>query len=435
MRFFWTIFPALFLLSGTAQAAGFYIQEQSVTGLGSAFAGIAANPQDASTIYFNPAGMTELDGPEISVSNHALFLELEVKNENSTAATAATGGTSIPYSGSNGTNPYDIENIPNFYAALPVSEDGDWWVGLGITAPFGLSNEYNNGWFGRYDSTESDLRTHDFAPSIAWKINEKFSIGGGLNLQFVHGKLEKALPSPATAGGPMPATDGLQDLSGRSIETGFNAGLLYQPTSSTNIGVTYRSSVNHKIEGRAIVINPLDIPVIGGVATSTGAEAVVKFPDIASVAVAHDVTDRLRLLGHATWFGWSDFDAINIRLATGATSTIEQNYDDSYALAAGVQYRMRNDWTLRAGYQFDKTPTKDNFRTTRTPDGDRQWFATGMSYDLNEHITLDLAATYIMIKEEDINLSPTFSTGTVEINGRTKGPSVGIVSAGIRYRF
>jgi long-chain fatty acid transport protein len=86
------------------------------------------------------------------------------------------------------------------------------------------------------------------------------------------------------------------------------------------------------------------------------------------------------------WFGWSVFDDIPVLLATNTFSSTEQNYEDTYAMAIGFKYKLDEQWELKAGYQFDQSPATDGFRSTRTPDGDRNWYSLGATYKLNDHV-------------------------------------------------
>ena len=169
---------ALLTTTTQVQAAGFYIQEQSVKGLGSAFAGSTTSIDDASTIYFNPAGMTELEGTQINAGVHLIIPNADVTDNGSTFPPGVT------VAADNG-NPYDPSPVPNLYFATPVNVGGqDIWAGIGVSAPFGLGSDYGEDSFVRFDSTETELKTINVAPSVAYKINDAISIGGGIDVQY-----------------------------------------------------------------------------------------------------------------------------------------------------------------------------------------------------------------------------------------------------------
>lgn len=412
----------------SAHAAAFYIQEQSVSGLGSAFAGTGALGEDASVMFYNPAGMTELPGGQIMLGAHILKPSARMRD----TGTRNANGFGANNNGDDGGDPFDYEVIPNFYAAYPLADEGRLWAGIGVTAPFGLSDDYGQDWFGRYDSTRSELVTIDVAPSIAWALSDAVSIGLGINIQYAEAELERAIPSPLTAGGPDPSTDGLSNLSGDDISAGFNAGILLKPVEGTKVGLHYRSAISHELEGRLLVTPPSDTPAA---ISNIKGDAGLDLPDVATLSVAQDVTERLTLLGSLSRIGWNNFDSIPVDLETGTRLTTALNYEDTYAVAVGARYQASDQWTLRAGYQFDETPSIDGFRTTAIPDGDRQWFTAGASYQVDASWRLDIAAAYIDVAAADIALDETFTGGASSaVRSGTEG-DIGILSLGVTYQF
>tara|TARA_R110001592_G_scaffold3525_28_gene20173 strand:- start:13086 stop:14345 length:1260 start_codon:yes stop_codon:yes gene_type:complete len=400
-----------FLISD-ANAAGFYLQEQSVSGLGNAFAGQVATPRDSSIVYFNPAGMAKLKGSHSNFGFHILAPSSDITNT----------GTTIPFGGAtggDGGNPYTATPIPNGSFSHESIED-KLWIGLAVSAPFGLENEYNDGWFGRFDSTKTRLTTIDIQPSFAVKLNDALSIGGGLNIQYVDADLQKIVNFTGPGGEVSSA------LNGDDMSFGYNVGLLYEPIEGTTLGAHYRSGVHHDLEGRVIVT---------GVA-NTPATAELDLPEIVQLGINHRVNDKLSVMAGATWFGWNSFEEIRVISALPASVTT-QNYQTTWAFAVGAEYEYNDKWTLRAGYQFDETPTTDEYRTTLTPDGDRNWISTGATYKFNDQISLDMAATYIDIAKETINVARNVTANpatTANVRADSEG-EVGILSFAVSYKF
>ncbi len=394
-----------------ARAAGFYIQEQSVSGLGSAFAGQAAMPRDASTVYFNPAGMTYLPGANMNVGINVLLPSADLSDNGSTLGAGAAGGN-------DGGNPYTGSPIPNFYFTQQVTDN--FWLGIGMGAPFGLGGEYDDGWFGRYDSLKSELTTIEVYPSAAVKLNDWLSVGGSVILQYADAELTNALNA---------GTEGLQTLEGQGYGVGLNVGVLAEPWEGTRFGFDYRSAVNNEIEGRFIIEGST------GADTNVAARAELHLPDIASFSAAHELDDRWTLLGSATWFGWDNFDRIETVTSGGTPiGSVEQNYNTTWAFALGAEYEYSDSWTLRAGYQFDETPTGDTFRTTRTPDGDRHWITGGATYELDDQWSFDFAGAYIDVGEETVNVNRNIPAVPAITRAKTDGYVV-ILSAGLNYKF
>lgn len=434
------IAASLIALCATAQplaahAAGFYLQEQSVSQQGSAFAGAAANPTDASTIFFNPAGITEVPA-SVTGGISVIVPRLHFNNTGSTAG--PTGGPFAAYGGNNGGNPFDPTPIPSMYGVYPLNEQVT--LGLGISSPFGLANEYNGAWFGRYDSTKSELMTINIAPVIAVKVTDRISIGGGPNIQYANATLENALPCPALicgGGAFTTATDGYSRLKGDSWGVGFNLGVLAKVTDSTQVGVHYRSQINQMLDGTATV-SGLAGPLAVGNGTR-GVEAELKQPDILSVGITQKVNERLKLLGSYNWFGWSNYDEIRVQFDGGGPDSVTpQNYDDSFSIALGAEWKQNEQWTFRTGLQYDQTPTTLPDRGTRTPDADRIWASVGASLDLDSAV-VDFAASHIFVDDGRIGLSKDFYTGTgadttVNISGTTN-THIDIFSVQATWKF
>jgi long-chain fatty acid transport protein len=412
----------IFISQNTAHAAGFFLQEQSVSGLGSAFAGQAATARDSSVVFFNPAGMTQLDSATLNAGTHIIAPRSKMSNDGSTIDSNPGGGvTIVSLTGNDGGNPYTPTPIPNMHVAYPLL-DKRLWVGFSSTAPFGLANKYDSGWFGRYDSTTTELEVLDFSPNVAYALTDWLSIGGGLNIQYAQAELGAVISA---------TTEGESNLEGEDWSSGYNIGFLMEPVDGTNIGVHYRSEVEHKLNGRVSVVGSGSSLVNQNQPGNVN----LTLPDILQLAVDQRINDKFKLLGGATWFGWSNFDAITVLDDSGTViSDTKQNYQNTWAFAIGGEYDLNEKWTLRAGYQFDATPTTDEFRTSRTPDGDRNWISTGATYKFNDKISIDMALTYIDIANETIDVDRNISTAVANVKAKTEG-QIGIVAMGLNYKF
>ena len=183
--------------------------------------------------------------------------------------------------------------------------------------------------------------------------------------------------------------------------------------------------------------------MLGPLAANNGvrfAEAELKQPDTLGIGFAHKYDDRLTILGSANWFGWSNFDEIRVQFdAGGPDSVTPEAYDDSFSLALGAKWKQDENWTFRGGVQYDQTPTTLPDRSTRTPDGDRYWLSLGATYNVNDRLSLDLAASHLFITDGDIALSKRFYAGspvdtTVNVNGKAES-SVEIFSLQANWKF
>ena len=378
---------AVLLTTSPALAGGFYLQEQSPLAVGRAFAGEAAVADSAATVYFNPAGMTRLGRASLELGGQLLFVTARQRDTGSLRGLAGGQGA-IPTGGGSGGNPFEQPiAVPVGYGAFRVTDRV--WVGLGVSAPFGLKVAYRPGWFGRYDSTYSSLSSSNLQPSLAIKLTDRLSIGAGADIQKLHADLRSALPNVS----PLLPDGGLR-VEGQDLAFGWNAGALYD-AGWARIGAHYRSKIDHRLQGTFTVAGLLG-PLAGGNG-KLFAVAPISLPDIASVGVVVG-GGRLRGLAGAGWYGWSSFDAITVRTASGGTlASSLQRYRDTWSGSLGAEYDISPRLTLRAGGMFDQTPTRDAYRTTRVPDGDRVWASVGASYRLTSYARANLSYAHVFV--------------------------------------
>jgi long-chain fatty acid transport protein len=421
------------LMPASANAASFYLQEQSVSGLGTAFAGAGADTPDASTVYYNPAGMMTLEQPEIQLGASVLLPRADFDDTGSsyTAPIALGGGTSA-IGGDDSGNPFSTAIVPHAYGVLPINDR--FALGLGLSAPFGLADEYEDDFTGRYNSVQSELKTIDIQPTAAMNVTHWLNIGAGVNIQYVYANLKNKIPEPAVAG-PQQADDGQQKLAGDDWSVGYTFGAQIMPTDTTTLGLTYKTSINHRLEGNVDVTFPTSpfLPGTSGTSVEVDGSAKLSTPDIASLAVSQDLNEKWTLLGSINWYGWSKFDNIPVTSGLG-NSQAAQNYENTWGFAVGARYRLNDKWLLKGGVQYDQTPTFNEDRSTRIPDGNRVWVAGGATYSLTPQIDLDMAVAYVNVSEKKVEVTDAHDTGTVVTRGDTDG-GVGIVAAAIKYKF
>jgi long-chain fatty acid transport protein len=424
-------------VSGAASAGGFYIQEQSAAGVGRAQAGNVAAADDASTIYFNPAGMTQLPGVQLDngidlIVPSASLTDLGTTDHSPVSPSSRPGG-------GNGGNPGSASPIPDFFVSAQVP-DYPVWVGLGVTAPFGFASKFEQDSFARYDSIDSFVETIDIAPTIAIKLNDWLSVGLGLDEQYAYVKLRSAVPDALAAGGPSIATDGRLTLTGHTWSTGFNGGLLITPEPGTKIGLTYRYGITHNIRGSLTVAN---LPgVLSAANQQVPGTAALNLPDIVQAGFSQAITPQLTILGEFDYYTWSNFQQIAIHTTSPTLGNLitPENYRDTYSFALGAEYQLDEQWKLRAGVKYDQTPTVDAFRDTRVPDGDRYWLATGFHYQFSDHIGIDGSYAHIFVEDSNINISRSFfdTVPAIQTTSNIRAEShvsIDILTAGLTYKF
>lgn len=388
-----------------AFASGFALTEESVPNLGQATAGGAALAEDASTLFFNPAGLTRLDTHSIIGAGYIVSPNVRFRNNGSTAIT----GT--PLLGGNGGDAGSPEFIPNFYAAWSASDAIK--VGIGVYAPFGLTTDYDSNWVGRYQATRSQLTTININPTVAARLSPEFSVGAGLNVQFARAELGNAIDFGLigrSVGLPtLPQRqDGSVEVAGEDWSVGFNAGVLYEPSARTRVGLAYRSPISHRLRGTADFTVPTAAQALTarGQFTDSDASADLNLPDTLSLSAYHELSDRWAVMGDVTWTGWSRFEELRVEFDNPAQpdSVQRENWQDTVRVGVGVRYQATDNLTLRAGVALDPSPVRNSeSRTPRVPDSDRTWVAVGASYQASDSIRVDLSYAHLFVEDAPID--------------------------------
>lgn len=400
----WSLASALLVMSGSVVASGFALIEQSGSGLGNAYAGGAAGAEDASTIFFNPAGMTRLSGKQIVVAAHAIRPAARFTNSASVAALLqpALGGT--------GGDAGDWALAPNAYFAMEVNPQLRF--GLAMNAPFGLQIQYDATWMGRFQAIKSKIETMNLNPSVSYQVSDYFSIGAGLNYQRIKGDLTSAVNYSAAAfvagGAPLlgaiggPGVEGQSIINGGDSAWGYNLGVLFNPSAETRIGLAYRSQIKHNLSGTVFFTSR---PALLAAGIPDGAVSLaIKMPDSFSVSAFHQVDNKWDVMGDLNWTGWSAFQQLKIDRANGVNLiTVPENWRDTWRVSAGANHHYNDRWTARIGVAFDQTPVSDAFRTARIPDANRTWLALGGQYKPSRESAVDFGYAHLFVDSAGIS--------------------------------
>lgn len=391
---------ALLGTAGVAHAAGFNLLEQNNSGLGNAYAGSAAVAENASTTYFNPAGLTQLDGLQISTGVSFIRPGFKFTDKGTTMPTVlptvAKGGTGGDAGG------WGI--VPNLYMSYKLNDRVA--LGLGISAPFGLKTEYENDWMGRYHSRSFDIKTVNINPSVAFKVDPSFSIGLGVNIQRIEATYEKATPVPLrhpVSGTLLGTTSGDAKTKVKNTGYGWNIGLLYHPSEDTRIGLSYRSRIKHKADGDTTVsfINPLTRSTTQIISDSA---ATVSLPDMAILSGYHRLNNKWEIMGDVSWTGWSSLPKLTITNAKLPTTTLQLHFKDSWRVAVGANYTVNDAWKIKAGLAWDQSPVRHTeHRLASLPDSNRYWLSLGAQFKPTDNTTVDFGYAYIIAAKSKIN--------------------------------
>lgn len=428
------------LFAGSAAASGFQLLEQNASGIGNAFAGSAAVAEDASTVFFNPAGMAYLAPGKRHVVAGLDLIQPKAKfsNRASTPALFQSNATA-----SDGGNAGDLAYVPHGYFVLPINQQISF--GLGIGAPFGLKTEYDDHWKGRFHAIKSDVKTININPSLSFKVNDQLALGIGINWQQLKGDFSSAVnygalignlatqPGLGSLAALVPTAGyGFSTISGDDTAWGYNLGALWQVTPATRLGLSYRSEMKYHVTGTAQFTSNANLNAalagIAGVAGPATANAIagqlptrggdvyldIKLPDTWILSAQHRLNDRWELLGDLSWTGWSKIQNLDFHYANDNSllSGTPENWKDTLRVALGANYQLDNQWKLRGGLAWDEAPVPDSTRTPRLPDSDRTWLSFGAQYRLNADSNLDVGYSHLFVKKSSIDAT-SLTSGTL----------------------
>jgi long-chain fatty acid transport protein len=446
--------------SASAWGSGFYLLEQNASGLGRAYAGTAAIADDASTVFYNPAGLARLEGVQLAAAASGVNINTRFHDA---ASVAALGQ---PLGGSGG-DAGGLSTIPALYLSVPFA--GSMTFGIGVNAPFGLKTDYDAGWIGRFQALRSEVKTINVNPTLAWAPSPAIAIGVGLDYQRLQATLTSAVnysavvyqgavqagiqggltpqQAAAQAAALLAATgplEGATRIEGDDTAWGFNVGALFDIGEATRIGLAYRSPVKHGVSGNARFQAPatsipnaaLIIQVAAGTLLADGPVGLsLKLPDTATASLVQKLGERATLSFDASWTGWSSVPELQIMRSGGTVlSTTPEQWKDTWRFALGGDCKLSASWTVRAGVAHDQAPVPDATRTPRLPDNDRTWLAVGAGWNPSTAVRVDLGYAHLFVKDAPLNQSAGSAPSYGVLVG-TQKTKIDILAAQLSVKF
>jgi len=412
--------------AGGAAASSFQLMEQNASGLGNAYAGQAAAAENASTIFYNPAGMAQLPGTQLSFAVSGIDPSIQF-TDSGRSRSPIPGAVPL---GDDGGDAGSWSALPAGYLSWQLNQS--WWLGVGITSPFGLKTDYDANFIGRFQAQNTDLKTYDINPSIAWKINDTVTLGAGVSYQHTQVTLDR--PTITAFVPPATVFTGATHLDASDSNWGWNVGAMFNFGPNSRIGLSYRSSISYDLSGTTTISG---VPLAGTIASPVMAN--IRLPDTYSVGFAHAFNEQWELLGDFTYTRWSTIN--NVPIVTTASSllgpagttldTFAFQFDDSFRIGLGVNDKVTKDLTLKAGIAYDETPVETQYRLAVLPDNNRTWLALGGKYALSKQATLDFGYAHLFVKDASISQTRLLQ-GTVD---GTYSEHVDIVSAQLSFAF
>lgn len=377
-----------------ANAAAFQLKEQNASGLGRAYAGSAAYAEDASIGYYNPAALIDLPNDQMSISG------VGIRSRQKFDVRTAVDNIGQPIAGT----PTRVKNtndglIPGLHFAKKLSDK--WAFGFNVVTPFGLENTYKGDSIVRVNATKSKMTTIDITPSVSYKHNDELSFGFGLDM--LQTKLELNSKTRLSAANP----EGYMKNKADKWSYGFHLGMLYKVSETTKFGLTYHSGFKVKLNGNNHIEMLNTAGLGGGVpnipATKRNVTSTVKLPDRLTYSVKYDHSEKWNLFSDIEWTHWSRLKEIKLNFSSGLPVTTQYRYKNTFRVALGADYKVKDCWIVKFGAAFDQTPVQSRYRDVRLPDTNRYWLSIGTKYMVNKNITLDAGYSHLFFKRVNID--------------------------------
>lgn len=402
-------------------AGGFSLNEQSASAMGVANAGAAANPENATTVFFNPAGMSQLKGTNISFGAAVLDIDAKAKSA------SAVSQTGQPVSGGRGGDIADPAVLPNFYVTHEINDSID--VGFGLHAPYGLAADYEDDFVGRFFADKTELTAISFTPAISVNGGNGLSMGLGLNVMYVEGKLTKFMDNSGTIAtspnGSVAPAQGYADIEGDDVAVTFQVGFLYELNDRTQFGLKAQTGTELELKGDAkftnvAVTTPTGTPTPPGpgfavpLNSTEPARVPLAIPESITAGIRHSLTDDVTVLAGATYSKWSRFESLDIYGrdsskpltsqspggAPGQLTHVPEKWKNTWQFNLGGIWQATPEWALKAGYAWDESPV-DKIVTARIPSSDRHWLTLGAQWkEAQSGWTVDAAVGTLLFKDD-----------------------------------
>ena len=396
---FITILPTMTL------ASSFQIWEQDGASVGNYHAGYAALAQDASTAFYNPAGITRIKNQQVTFALNGIRTDFQYK-----------GTVTVPTNFPSTLGPFQVNGgvftvVPALHYVAPLNDKLGY--GFSIDVPFGLKVNYGEQTFMRYAATMSELEVIDISPSLGYQLTELLSVGAGLDYQRVNAELDSVVGFAAPG---VFDTQSTNKADGHGY--GYHAGVLLQFSPETRLGMSYHSQVQHHLTGTSKFSGPLAAAVNGGNPLIDSENAYVNFtlPAYTALSAFHQFSPQLAVMGSIIYTQWYVFNELTLNNIAGVapgnipstkeTITMPLHYKNTYNLALGANYSITPAIVIKGGLGYDQSPVLNQYRDVRIPDNDHYVVAIGGHYQVTQHVGLDVGWSHFFLDKTNINPPP-----------------------------
>jgi len=362
----------IFFFAAPSWAGGLYINEFATPSMGTAGAGAQAWADNASTAFFNPAGMTQIDGKELMLGGGLIYTDIKFDPAPDT-----------PVAGGDGGNAGSLAPLISTFYVHSLSDDLK--LGLDLISLSAAVLDYDDNWAGRRQCLNTKIFTVTLHPSLAYRVNNWLSIAGGVGLIYGELELELAGRDPGRK----------ITIDGDDLEYTFNLNALFEMSDRTRLGVVYWSEADLNFSGD-VQQQPSG--------QQAGVDTALPLPQWARAGIYHEINDYVALLGSIGWEDWSSLENVNISLAS-ASAALPRNWEDTWHFAAGVHYRLSKPMLLQFGIAYDTSPVDAEDRTADMPVDRQIRYTIGTQFEKSEKLTIGCTLEYVDLGDAEINNS------------------------------
>lgn len=347
-----------------ALAGGLWLNEYGDFAGGRASAGAAAGTDEAATIIHNPASASLIKGNQLFGAVGALIPRVEFDTTESRPVIGNDDGGQAGVVAPLASMAYIFDNGLD-----------KWSTGISMEAQAGAGLDYNDAWVGRYQVTDVSLQVLGLGASVAYQLTDKLSVG--IKPQLFYATLEQKLRLPTSV------ISGREDanakVDGDDVGFGAMAGVLYEVSPGTRLGVSWQSKLDIKFDG--------DVKIDGDVrSVDVNSDTKMPMAQYVRAALHHDLNDRLGLDFTIGWDDWSELNEIFISVDTGGGAPVDTQWKDTYHYAAGFQYKLDDNWDLTAGLAYDTNPVSAQNRVAQLPVDEQVRYNAGARYHFSDSL-------------------------------------------------
>src|SRR3990167_7552000 len=387
------------MVSGYAFAGSFQLWQQSASQIGDDGAGTAASANDATTAYYNPAGLTHIKHQDMAISLLGTITNIKFKGQLNTSP-AITG-----FNNSGTAQGGESNFIPTLLYAAPLNDQ--WAFGFSIASPFNNDINYSQNNFTRYTLTNNTIKTMDISPSFAYRPFNPISIGIGPDVERFQMEYNRVDTTTSTVNDSL-VTNKLDDWA-----YGWNAGMLWEISNNTRIGASYHAKITYHIVGNS--------RFSGTGTNSTRATSDVYLPPLTIFSVYHDFNTHFTMMSTISYTQWAKLGALTLNNVAGISSpttiTLQDEMQNAWRFVLGAHYQYAQHFKLRGAIGYDQSPTNDKTRDIFIPDANQYILALGLGYEINQTFSLDLGYSHAFTQHASVNHTQTYGATTITDTG------------------